>query len=543
MDALFWLGLAFVVLLGLSFFSSETGFSIGGKTCELLKPKFGSINCEVTSVNVGVSEGVLQSKLTGVYGNSFEALDTSIENAFSKSQPELLSCIHNKYHDFNAKLTELPRFGGYDECWFKFEVLSGNEAKQKIVVDSSGKVRSSLSNIYSLDAMSCVQGQQLKLYAEVCGYNLNTKWDAVPISYNFQYDKLQWVQYYDSVNAVPVASSDGCVNQDLLKKIKDRENQATDSGTGVLNDIVVSLKEDLDIPSDLDYLNDLPPSLDENGKPLTVNGVPAGRDGEVYPFIQEWVNAPTYKTLTKFNGQDAIVLVTKDVYSVKEVDTEGSSCYAAPDKFLGRAECFSNEECQLLKGASYSCDNAGSEPSFTCVQEKQCESDIECTYLGYQTSCKAGTKQGGACVQGICQYQQEKVACCPTEVSCSANEFCSAESYTCEQVTQPKLECNFECCVNEQGFKDKACGSGLECQNNVCRAPCEGGTYYNGELGYCVAEPVCDPKTEALDTSKGTHECLPKQAVVDYTLLLIIGVIVLGVLGYTAMTQKRGRKR
>jgi len=188
--------------------------------------------------------------------------------------------------------------------------------------------------------------------------------------------------------------------------------------------------------------------------------------GETYSYFYSWREIPNINLIKNKEGTIAGYcggsLGNRKLLDYQNVD-DGGSCYVLPTSIQKTVECCYNEDCRW-KGEGYVCDPT----TFTCSENKPCNSDIECQVIG-QPICSNNIETSWMCDltkpwhpnEGTCTKSTRNVFCC-SDNDCSKDEYCNKELgckliYTLEKCPSKR------CCVAGGNYEEKSCGDNLSC--------------------------------------------------------------------------------
>ena len=235
-------------------------------------------------------------------------------------------------------------------------------------------------------------------------------------------------------------------------------------------------------------ISDVPSSwVDDSGntvgtKPFDfVNSIPTMDVGETYSYFYDWREISGINAVVSKNGE--IVgycggsLGNRKLMSYTQIN-QGGSCYLIPTSVKNTVECCYNEDCKW-SGKDF-CDPT----SFTCTDDRPCDSDLNCQVLG-ETTCQNNVIRSWSCdlskewypYKGTCVEKTEQVMCC-SDADCSVDQYCD-QDIGCKERFVLK-ECPTEkCCLNGGDYKERPCTLGLECCTasggivGECKETCE----------------------------------------------------------------------
>jgi len=292
------------------------------------------------------------------------------------------------------------------------------------------------------------------------------------------------------------------------------------------------------------YTNQLPLSwIDSNGniagtKPSNlVDTLPTNmKVGETYSYFYSWREVSGINAIIGKDGNPSGYcggsLGDRKLISFSQV-TLGSSCYLVPTSIQKNVECCYNEDCKWKDpSGKLVCDPT----TFTCTNQRPCNSDAECQVPGETYSCVNKVETSWSCdltqkwypYKGTCIKTTKSVPCC-TDSDCPDpnNQYCDKVNGC--QSKYKYSDCPIgKCCESGGNYKPKSCPSDLQC--------CHTGDPIVGECkSSCVEQKQEAPQVTGERPITGQF-VLP----IEPTMLVaLIGIGVIGV-GIYMFLKKKG---
>lgn len=154
----------------------------------------------------------------------------------------------------------------------------------------------------------------------------------------------------------------------------------------------------------------------------------------------------------------------RKILSYQEISS-GGNCYIVPTGVEKTVECCYNEDCKWKDSSGKLVCNP---ETFTCSEERPCNSDFDCEVIG-QTSCFNNIETSWLCYldepwepyKGTCKKSTKNVQCC-SDSECGSGQYCDREEgcldkYLLEECPQGK------CCEPGGSYKTRDCPSGKQC--------------------------------------------------------------------------------
>ena len=263
--------------------------------------------------------------------------------------------------------------------------------------------------------------------------------------------------------------------------------------------------------------------------------------GDTYSYFYGWrevggINAVVGKD-GQLSGYCGGTIGNRILLAYSQVqDSITNGCWIIPTTKQRNVECCSNEDCKFNNNGKTVCDTS----TFTCSDQKPCNSDIECQVPGQAADCSNKVQTSWKCdltqkwypYQGTCTKSTQNVQCCsdndcpdPNAQYCNRDKGCLAK-FNLADCPSGKW------CKAGGNYKPQSCDTGLTaCSSNDqfigdCKTSCE-----NLQISSQTPNPLNTITPQLIDPSSPSF-------------IAIIAAVVVGVVGLIAyiFLKNRGKE-